>query len=226
MSSDERHALTFEDVKNSEEIKTCIRQADAAMLALGFTEHSFAHVMRCADLASRWLLLLGYSEHEADLARIAGYMHDIGNMVNRTSHAQTGAVLAFNILTRMGMPTQDVAAVVSAIGNHDEGTAYPVNSIAAALILADKTDVRRSRVRNNETIRFDIHDRVNYAVEKANTALDTEAKTITLNLEIDSSICALMEYFEIFMDRMLLSRRAAEALDLHFKLVINGSTLM
>ncbi|MDL2214194.1 HD domain-containing protein [Clostridia bacterium OttesenSCG-928-O13] len=218
--------VTFEDIKNSEEIKIYIRQADAAMLALGFTEHSFAHVMRCADLASRWLLQLDYSEHEADLARIAGYMHDIGNMVNRTMHAQTGAMLAFSILTRMGMPAADVASVVSAIGNHDESSACPVNSIAAALILADKTDVRRSRVRNGETIHFDIHDRVNYAVEKSTTSLNTEEKTFTLSLDVDHNICAVMDYFEIFMDRMLLCRRAAEFFGLRFQLVINGSTLM
>lgn len=219
-------AITFEDIKNSEEIKICIRQADASLLALGFTEHSFAHVMRCADLASRWLLQLGYSAHEADLARIAGYMHDIGNLVNRIDHAQSGAILAYNILSRMGMPPQDVASVVTAIGNHDEGTACAVNSIAAALILADKTDVRRSRVRNNETISFDIHDRVNYAVEKATTSLNPEDKTMALSLEIDPKICAVMDYFEIFMDRMLLCRRAAEFFGLHFKLFINGSSLM
>lgn len=218
--------ITFEDIKNSEEIKTCIRQADASLLALGFTEHSFAHVMRCADLSSRWLLQLGYSAHEADLARIAGYMHDIGNLVNRIDHAQSGAVLAYNILSRMGMPPGDVASVVTAIGNHDEGTACPVNSIAAALILADKTDVRRSRVRNNETISFDIHDRVNYAVEKATTSLNTDEKTMTLSLEVDTKICAVMDYFEIFMDRMLLCRRAAEFFGLRFGLIINGTALM
>lgn len=218
--------ITFEDIKNSEEIKTCIRQADASLLALGFTEHSFAHVMRCADLSSRWLLQLGYSAHEADLARIAGYMHDIGNLVNRIDHAQSGAVLAYNILSRMGMPPSDVASVVTAIGNHDEGTACPVNSIAAALILADKTDVRRSRVRNNETISFDIHDRVNYAVEKATTSLNTDEKTMTLSLEVDTKICAVMDYFEIFMDRMLLCRRAAEFFGLRFGLIINGTALM
>ncbi|MGD9559098.1 MAG: HD domain-containing protein [Oscillospiraceae bacterium] len=218
--------VTFEDVKNSEEIKTCIRQADASLLALGYTEHAFAHVMRCADLASRWLLQLGYSEREAELARIAGYMHDIGNLVNRADHAQSGAIIAYDILTRMGMPVGDVAAVVTAIGNHDEPTACPVNSIAAALILADKTDVRRSRVRNNETIRFDIHDRVNYAVEKATTSLDVEKRVLTLSLEVDTEICAVMDYFEIFLERMLLCRRAAEFFKLHFQLVINGSALM
>ncbi len=218
--------ITFEDVKNSEEIKTYIRQADASLIALGFTEHSFAHVMRCADLASRWLLQLGYSEHEADLARIAAYMHDIGNVVNRNDHAQSGAIMAMQLLDKLGMPPEDVAAVITAIGNHDERTAHPVNSIAAALILADKTDVRRSRVRNKETITFDIHDRVNFAVKKATTTLDTTLKTLTLFLEIDTDICTVMDYFEIFMDRMLLCRRSAQFFGLHFQLSINGSALM
>lgn len=218
--------ITFEDIKHSEEIKTYIRQADASLAALGFTEHSFAHVMRCAELASRWLLQLGYSEREADLVKTAGYMHDIGNVVNRTDHAQSGSLLAHRILDKMGMPPEDIAAVITAIGNHDEKTAYPVNSIAAALILADKTDVRRSRVRNKETIAFDIHDRVNYAVEKAVTMLNVEEKTLTLSLEIDTEICSVMDYFEIFMDRMLLCRRASDYFGLQFQLRINGSTLM
>ncbi len=218
--------VTFEDIKNNEAIKLYIRQADASLLALGYTEHSFAHVMRCADLSSRWLLQLGYSAHEADLARIAGYMHDIGNLVNRADHAQSGALMAFNILSGLGMPAADVATVVTAIGNHDEGTAYPVNSIAAALILADKTDVRRSRVRNNETISFDIHDRVNYAVQKATTSLKPEEKIMRLSLEVDAATCSVMDYFEIFMQRMMLCRRAAEFFGIHFQLVINGQPLM
>ena len=218
--------ITFDDIKNSEEIKTYIRQADASLLALGYTEHAFAHVMRCADLASRWLLQLGYTERDAELARIAAYMHDIGNLVNRADHAQSGAIIAYDILIRMGMPPADVAPVVTAIGNHDEKTGFPVNAIAAALILADKTDVRRSRVRNTETIHLDIHDRVNYAVEKAVTQLDLENRILTLALEIDTTICAVMDYFEIFMERMLLCRRAAEYFELRFQLKINGSTLM
>ncbi|MFV0411910.1 MAG: HD domain-containing protein [Oscillospiraceae bacterium] len=218
--------VTFEDVKNSEEIKTYIRQADASLLALGYTEHSFAHVMRCAEMGSRWLLQLGYSEHEADLARIAGYMHDIGNVVNRVDHAQSGAIIAQRILDKMGMRPEDVAAVVTAIGNHDEGTAFPVNSIAAALILADKTDVRRSRVRNSENINFDIHDRVNYAVKKAVTSLDTATRTLTLALDVDTEICSVMDYLEIFMDRMLLCRRASNFFNIRFQLTINGSALM
>lgn len=218
--------LTFEQIKNSEEIKIYIRQADASLLALGYTEHSFAHVMRCAELGSRWLLQLSYTEEEAELARIAGYMHDIGNVVNRVDHAQSGALIAHHILDKMGMPPADVATVITAIGNHDEGTAFPVNSVAAALILADKTDVRRSRVRNKENINFDIHDRVNYAVKKAVTSLDAVKRTLTLSLDVDTEICTVMDYFEIFMDRMLLCRRASAFFNIQFQLNINGSPLM
>lgn len=218
--------VTFEDIKNSEEIKTYIRQADATLLSLGFTEHSFAHVMRVCEMASRWLLQLGYTKHEAELARIAGYMHDIGNVVNRANHAQSGALLAHTILHGMEMPAQDIAIIISAIGHHDEHTAHPVNAVAAAVILADKTDVRRSRVRNKKTIKFDIHDRVNYAVKKAITSLNTVAKTLSLNLEIDTDICPVVEYFEIFTERMLLCKRACQYLGLEFKLNINGLPLM
>ncbi len=220
------HTVTYQDVKNNPEINTYIRQADASLLALGFTEHSFAHVTRCADTASRILLALGTDERQVELARIAGYMHDIGNLMNRIDHAQSGAVMAFHILDKMGMPPEDIAQVATAIGNHDEGTAFPVNAVAAALILADKSDVRRSRVRSRDTIRFDIHDRVNYAVEKSDLVLDAEAKTITLTLTIDTQLCPVMEYFEIFMERMLLCRKAAEFLGLTFHLDVNGQTLL
>lgn len=217
--------ITFEDVRQSDEIRTYIKQADQSLLALGYTEHSFAHVMKCADTASRILLTLGYSEHEADLVKIAGYMHDIGNVINRSSHAQSGAVMAFRILDNMGMPPADVAAVITAIGNHDEGTAHPVNAIAAALILADKTDVRRSRVRNKATITEDIHDRVNYAVEHSELLIDND-KNITLVLKIDTQICSVMEYFEIFLSRMILCQKAAKFFDLSFRLNINGLGIM
>lgn len=218
--------ITFADIKNSEEIRTYIKQADTSLDVLGYTEHSFAHVTKCAEVAGKLLEDMGYSDREADLAKIAGYMHDIGNVINRVDHAQSGAVMAFRILDKMGMPTEDIATVITAIGNHDEATAFPVNAVAAALIIADKTDVRRSRVRNKETIYSDIHDRVNYAVEKVELLLDKEAKTITLHLNIDTEICAVMDYFEIFMDRMLLSRKAADYLGLVFRLNINGSNLL
>ena len=216
----------FETIKNSPEIRTYITQADASLLALGYTEHSFAHVTRCAQVAADLLSRLGYEDRQVELARISGYMHDIGNVVNRVDHAQSGAVMAFRILDKMGMAPEDVAVVVTAIGNHDEGTAYPVNAVAAALILADKSDVRRSRVRNRATIRFDIHDRVNYAVERSDLKLDTDAKTLTLELTIDTEISSVMDYFEIFMNRMILCRKAAEYFGLEFRMTINGSAVL
>lgn len=218
--------ITFADIKNSQEIRIYIKQADASLAAMGFTEHSFAHATKCADVAGNLLKDLGYDDHEAELAKIAAYMHDIGNVINRADHAQSGAVMAFRILDKMGMPAEDVAAVITAIGNHDEKTAFPVNAVAAALIIADKTDVRRSRVRNRETIYSDIHDRVNYAVEKAELELIKDGNILTLYLTIDTEISTVMDYFEIFMERMLLCRRAADFLGLSFKLNINDSSIM
>ena len=219
-------SVSFRDVRHSKEIQTYINQADASLKALGYTEHSFTHVMKCADIASDLLTKLGYSGREAELAQIAGFMHDIGNVVNRIDHAQSGAIMAFRILDKMGMCAEDVAAVVTAIGNHDEGSAFPVNAIAAALILADKTDVRRSRVRNRDIAAFDMHDRVNYAVYSSSVDLDVANKTFTFNIQIDTEICAVMDYFEIFLNRMLLCRRAADFFGLQFKLIINGLGLL
>ena len=218
--------VTYEDVKRSEEIRTYITQADASLIALGYTEHSFAHVTRCAEVAGDLLAELGYDEHQIELCKIAAYMHDIGNVVNRHDHNVSGATMAFRILDNMGMEPEDVAAVITAIGHHDDDTAFPVNAIAAALILADKTDVRRSRVRNRETINFDIHDRVNYAVERSEVSLDRDSKTFTLSLSINTEVCAVMDYFEIFLQRMLLCRKAAGFFGLTFKLDINGLTLL
>lgn len=218
--------VMYKDVQNSVEIRTYITQADRSLNAMGYTEHSFAHVGKCAEIAAHILSTLGYSEREVELARIAAFMHDIGNVVNRADHAQSGAVMAFRILDKMGMDPADVAAVVTAIGNHDEHTAFPVNAIAAALILADKTDVRRSRVRNSDIASFDIHDRVNYAVEQSEVRLDPEAKTVSLVLTINTEVCAVMDYFEIFLQRMVLCRKAAQALDLRFHLDINGQILL
>ena len=218
--------ITYDMVRQSQEIRTYITQADQSLSALGFTEHSFAHVTRCAEYAARILEQLGYPERDRELARIAGYMHDIGNVVNRHDHAQTGAVMAFRILDNMGMDPADVAAVITAIGHHDDPTAFPVNPVAAALILADKTDVRRSRVRNKDPHSFDIHDRVNYAAERSELELDPEKRTVTLSLSINPEVCAVMDYFEIFLERMLLCRRAAERLGLTFKLDINGLALL
>ena len=176
--------------------------------------------------AAEILRTLGHSDQEIELVKIAGFLHDIGNIINRIDHAQSGACMAFRILEEMGMPAQDVALIVTAIGNHDESTAFPVNAIAAALILADKTDVRRSRVRNIDPSTFDIHDRVNYAVEESHVVLDKEAKTLTSFLTIDTSMCAIMDYFEIFMGRMLLCRKAAAFFGLDFKLNTNGQTVL
>lgn len=219
-------AVTFDEVRSAPEIRTYITQADASLIALGFTEHSFAHVGRCAKVAGDLLADLGHDPRSVELCRIAAFMHDIGNVVNRHNHAISGATMAFRILDKMGMPPQEVAAVITAIGHHDDSTAFPVNALAAALILADKTDVRRSRVRNKDAATFDIHDRVNYAVEQSTVALDLEVKTFTPTLMINTQVCAVMDYFEIFLQRMILCRKAASYLGLTFKLVINGSTLI
>lgn len=220
-------SLTFLDVKNNEEIKTYIRKADESMKAIGYTEHSFAHVMKAAQQAADILEKLGYPERTVELARIAGYMHDIGNVINRHDHAQSGAIMTFRILDKLGMGAEELSTVVCAIGNHDEGTGAPINEVAAALILADKCDVRRSRVRQSDHPPMgDIHDRVNYAVVSSGIELDVESAVITLRLTIDTGLCAVMDYFEIFLTRMMLCRRAAEYLGLKFRLVINDATLL
>ena len=219
-------SVTFQDIQNSPEIRTYITQADASLLALGFTEHAFAHVGRCAAVAADILTQLGYPARQVELARIAAFMHDIGNVVNRHDHAISGATMAFRILDKMGMPPEEVAAVITAIGHHDDSTAFPVNPVAAALILADKTDVRRSRVRNSDITNFDIHDRVNYAVERSDVLLNIPDKLITLALTINTQVCAVMDYFEIFLQRMVLCRKAAEHLGLQFHLEINGQILL
>ena len=216
--------VTFKDVKNSPDIRAYISKADESLLALGYTEHSFAHVTKVAEAAAEILHTLGHSEHEIELVKIAGYLHDIGNIVNRIDHAQSGAVMAFRLLDRMNMPPEDIATIVTAIGNHDESTAFPVNSVAAALIIADKTDVRRSRVRNRSVAQFDIHDRVNYSVTHSDVYITKE--NICLELTIEQEYCTVLEYFEIFLTRMLLCRKASEALGVDFSLVINGQKMM
>lgn len=217
--------ITFEDIRKNDAIRTYIQKADESLTALGYTEHSFAHVMKVAAAASDILLTLGYSEREAELARIAGYLHDIGNVINRIDHAQSGAVMAFRILDKMGADPDDIATIITAIGNHDESTAYPVNPVAAALILADKTDVRCSRVRNRDFASFDIHDRVNYSVKESSVHVEKDSH-LELRLKIDTENCAVMDYFEIFLNRMILCRKAAEKLGLEFWLVINGQRLI
>ena len=218
--------LTYEEIKKNEELRVYITLADRSLSSLGYTEHSFPHVMRSAEVASYILETLGYSPRECELARIAGYLHDIGNLGNRADHSQSGAIMAFRILEKLGMEPEELATVVTAIGNHDEGTGIPVNPVAAALILADKSDVRRSRVRNSDPASFDIHDRVNYSVERSELKINTEKTIIKLKLQIDTRISPVMDYFRIFMDRMIMCRNAAQSLGLQFKLIINEQSLM
>ena len=218
--------MTYEQIRQDKAIQVYIAQADASLRALGFTEHSFPHVVRVAQIAGELLEKLGYPPREAELARIAGYLHDIGNVVNRTDHSQSGAVMAFRLLDKLNFPPQEIASIVTAIGNHDEGTGVPVSPLAAALILGDKSDVRRSRVRRKEDITSDIHDRVNYSVTASQLCTDPENKAITLLLTVDTSVSSVMEYFEIFMKRMLLCRSAAKALGCVFHLTINGQSLL
>lgn len=218
--------ITFEDIRKNTEIKIYIEKGNAVLGSYGYTEHGFPHALRTADIASRILRELNFDPRLSELAAMAGYMHDIGNIVNRHNHAESGAIMAFNILTRLEMDPLEVTTIATAIGHHDEGTAYPVNEVAAAVILADKSDVRRTRVRDAGRISFDIHDRVNSAVQKAELRLNLEQKTILLRLAIDTEICAVMDYFEIFLDRMVLCRKAAEVLGQQFELLINNSRLL
>ena len=218
--------LTYEQVTKSEAIRTYITRADESLVALGFTEHSFAHVVHVAQTAGYILETLGFDERTVELAKIAGYLHDIGNLVNRKDHSQSGAVMAWSILNDMGCDPAEIATIVTAIGNHDEGTGVPVNPVAAALILADKADVRRSRVRNQDVSTFDIHDRVNYSVKKSQMKINEEKTLVKLKLTVDTQYGSVMDYFEIFMNRMILCRKAAEKLGLQFKLIINEQQLI
>jgi metal-dependent HD superfamily phosphatase/phosphodiesterase len=218
--------VTYEDIKHNPDINAYIRRADESLIALGFTEHSLAHVGLVAENAGYILKTLGYPDRVTELARIAAYLHDIGNVINRVDHSQSGAVMAFRLLDNLGMLADEIAQIISAIGNHDEGTGRPVNPIAAALILADKSDVRRTRVRNTDTASFDIHDRVNYSVTHAELKINENRTLIKLKLSIDTRYGSVMDYFEIFLDRMVLCRKAAEALGLQFKLIINEQPLI
>ena len=213
--------ITFDSIIQNEAIKTYIMRADESLAALGFTDHSFGHVLHVAETAGYILQTLGYDERTVEVAKIAGYLHDIGNLVNRKEHSQSGAVMAWSILSDMGCDPAELATIVTAIGNHDEGTGVPVNAVAAAMILADKADVRRSRVRNKDMSIFDIHDRVNYSVKKSQLKINEEKTIVKLKLQIDTKFGSVMDYFEIFMGRMLLCRKAAQTLGLQFKLIIN-----
>ncbi len=217
--------MTYEQIKRDPAIRTYIVHADASLDALGYTEHSFAHVCQVAETAGKLLETLGYPERTVELAKIAGFLHDIGNLVNRVAHSQSGAIMAFRILDHMDFPPEEIATIVTAIGNHDEGTGVPVNPVAAALILGDKSDVRRSRVRGKDTTKFDAHDRVNYSVTGAKLEIDEQKTSISLNLTVDTQFSSVMDYFEIFMERMLLCRKAADRLGLQFKLIINDQRL-
>ena len=218
--------MTYEQVKKDHAVQVYITQADASMEALGFTEHSFAHVTRVSDMAGELLETMGHPQRTVELARIAGYLHDIGNVVNRSDHSQSGAVMAFRILDRMDFPPEEIATIVTAIGNHDEGTGVPVNAVAAALIIADKSDVRRSRVRDKADIALDIHDRVNYSVTDSRLTINENKTELVLDLTVDTTVSGIMEYFEIFMKRMLMCRKAANKLGLTFRVTINGQSLI
>lgn len=219
-------AMKYEDIVKNKEICALLKKGNENLGVLGYTDHSKAHCKLVAEHAAYILETLGYSAREVELARIAGFMHDIGNAINRTRHAEYGALLANDILNEAGMEREDRLAVVSAIGNHDESTGGALDAISAALIIADKADVRRNRVRTKEQANFDIHDRVNYAVTGAKLKVNVEKKTISLNLQIDEKICTMYEYFEIFLGRMMMCRQAAEMLGTKFKLTANGSKVL
>ena len=218
--------MTYEQIRQNEKIKTYILSADNSLKAMGYTEHNFAHVTKTAVTAAYILTELGYDEHTVELAKIAGLMHDIGNLVNRVDHSQSGAIMAFRILDKLDFDAADIAVIVSAIGNHDEGTGVAVNPAAAALILADKSDVRRSRVRNADFTKFDIHDRVNYSVEYSDLKISDDLKTIKLSLDVNTEISSVLNYFEIFLERMIMCNKAADALGLKFSLCINGQQMI
>lgn len=216
----------FAKVRHDRDISVYIEEQNKSMQALGYTEHSFAHIGVVADRTSYILETIGADDHTIDLALTAAWMHDLGNIINRIDHSQSGAVMAFYLLDKMGIPATDIAPIIRAIGNHDEGSGVPVSEIAAALILADKSDVRRSRVQDEGTGNYDIHDRVNYSVKSSKLLINEARTAINLKLEIDTKYGEIGEYFEIFMERMLLCRKAAAFLKLEFHLIVNEQTLM
>ena len=215
----------YREVRKNKEINMLINKGNSVLEVLGFTDHSVQHDARVAARAGRILKSLGYDKHDIELARVAGYMHDIGNCINRNDHAHSGAILVYDILKGLDLPLEDILTIVSAIGHHDEKTGTAVDPVSAALILADKTDVRRSRVQNPVKETFDIHDRVNYAVLSSKLEIIDDKKTLRVKLELDDNICSLMDYFEIFLERMIMCKRASEVLGCKFKLVANGSKL-
>ena len=218
--------ITLEDVKLNEEVQAFINASQKQLNALGYTEHSYRHIGIVSKRTEEILRKLGYDEKTIELGKIAGYLHDIGNCINRVDHAHSGAILANNILKEMGMSAEDRTEIVMAIGNHDENTGTAVSVISAALILADKSDVHRDRVVNNNMSTFDIHDRVNYAVTNAELKIDEKARKIVLDLTIDTQICPVLDYFEIFMERTMMSKYEAKFLKIWFEIVINGTKLL
>lgn len=218
--------ITYKEIKNSEEINAYIEKGNDTLGIIGYTEHSKVHAAKVAVTAGKILKELDFPENEIELAKIAGYMHDIGNCVNREDHPHSGALMSFQILREMGMNYKDIAIIMNAIGQHDESSGTPVDPVSAALILADKTDVRRNRVRNRIITNFDKHDRVNYAAKSSDLIIKKDEKIIQLNIELDESISTIMDYFEIFLQRMLMCKRACEILDMNFKLTANGNKIV
>ena len=218
--------MTFSQIRNHEEVCALLERGNQNLGVLGFTDHSEDHCLLVAERAAYILRRLGFDEHQQELAKIAGFMHDIGNAINRTHHAELGALLANDILKQTDMPMADRIAVIAVIGQHDESTGNSMDPISAALILADKTDVRRNRVRTKDRASFDIHDRVNHAVTGSTLKVDTEKKIIGLNLQVDETICTMYEYFDIFLNRMLMCRGAAEMLGYQFRLTVNGGKVL
>lgn len=218
--------ITLEDVTQNDEVQAFVNASQKQLKALGYTEHSNRHITIVSKRTGEILEKLGYNERTIELGKIAGYLHDIGNCVNRVDHAHTGAILAYNILKEMGMSAEERTEIMMAIGNHDEGTGTAVSEISAALILADKSDVHRDRVVNTNMSTFDIHDRVNYAVTDAKLEVDEKSRKVILRLTIDTQICPVLDYFQIFMDRTMMSKYAAKYLDIMFELIINETKLL
>ena len=218
--------ITLKDIQNNKEVLALLKGSQKQLNELGYTEHSIRHVSIVSKRAGKILEKLGYNKERVELAKIAGYLHDIGNSVNRIDHAQSGALLAYSILKDIGLETEKCIEIMTAIGNHDEETGEPVSDISAALILADKSDVHRNRVVNPNATKFHIHDRVNYAVTESNLNLNKKSRIITLDIQIDTKICPVLDYFEIFLKRTMMSKYAAKYLQVWFELIINGTKFL
>lgn len=223
MGKEKKMEVTYKEIRKNEEINALIERGNDVLKHLGYTEHSRKHAAKVAETAGDLLRQLGYSDREIELAKIAGYLHDIGNSVNRHDHAQSGALLSYQLLRNLNMELDEVLTIVTAIGHHDEGTGTAVDPVSAALILADKTDVRRNRVQNLLLSEFDIHDRVNYAALESQLTIDKEKHQIRMDLTLDKEICTVMDYFEIFIQRMILCKSAAALLGYSFHLEVTSA---